>query len=601
MIVRAMLLPVVFWIVALAMVRLAVVPPEACGDVTSAEMRAAAAEGARWITRNQRADGSYTYEYNRDTATVSSDYNIVRHAGVTTALYQAAGKAGATDLLEGADRGTAWMMGNLVRQDDWAALADGQSAPLGASALMLVALSERRLLTGDEQYDEVMRELGRFLVAMQRDDGSFNAYWNVETQQPDTVTESLYYPGEATWALALLHEAMPGEGFDVAARAALDNIIVRSEQVTGSWAIPARDHWAAYALGEMAEWGLTDREIDYARDNAAGLALAIRWTAQTESRIGQWFEDWRGGEARGAAFGTWVEGSTALWRLATVDPRMAGLRGDIRERATCGASMLIDRQAPADAVPLEAGAWFTNGVSRMDDQQHVISGLLYTADAIDGDARREPARLGGGDRPNPPALVDPADDPPVADRLLAPLTLILVVNPLGAAMVATGFGGRTSSLRLVRVWWIGATAIVIAAALLAKPILDVLKISAPSWQLAAGALVIVAVGRLFVQRDPFRPAVNDDVPDWFAILWGIGWLASPSVLAVVMADAVDLNRWIALVAGAVAMTVAAISALLGPALLGWLGYMRLRELARWWSLTALLMVAILVLDGINSV
>lgn len=594
-------MPVVFWVVVLAVIRLTIMPPEACGEATPAEMRTAAAEGARWITRNQQSDGRYTYEYNRETGTVSQDYNVVRHAGVTASLYQAAGKAGATDVLVGADRGTAWMLDHLVRHDDWAALADGSSVPLGASALMLVALSERRLLTGDEQHDEVMRELGRFLVAMQRDDGNFNAYWNVETQQPDTATESIYFPGEANWALALLHEAMPGEGFDAAARAALDNIIVRNEEDTASKVIPAHDHWSAYALGEMAEWGLSDREIDYARNDAAGLALGIRWMAQTNSRPGQWFKDWRGGEARGAAFGTWVEGSAALWRLSAVDSRMAGLRDDIRERASCGASILVDHQAPADADPLEAGAWFLDGVTRMDDQQHVISGLIYTADAMDGDARREPARLGGDDRPNPPALVEPDDDRRIAERLLAPLALILVINPLGAAMVATAFGGRSSSLRLVRVWWVAATGVVVLAALLAGSILEVLNNSLPSWQLAAGAVVLVAVARLFVQRDPFTPAVSGDVPDWLPVVWGIGWLASPALLAVVVADAVDLNRWIALVAAALAMTVAAIGALLGPALLGWLGYRRLRELARLWGLAALIVAATLILEGLNSV
>jgi small neutral amino acid transporter SnatA (MarC family) len=351
----------------------------------------------------------------------------------------------------------------------------------------------------------------------------------------------------------------------------------------------------------MAEWGLTDRDIDYAHENAAGLALGIRWMAQTNSPTGQWFKDWRGGEARGAAFGTWVEGSAALWRLSAVDSRMAGLRDDIRERATCGSSILVDHQAPADADPLEAGAWFTNGVTRMDDQQHVISGLIYTADAIDGDARREPARIGGDDRPNPPVLVEPQMDRRIVDRLLAPVALIVIINPLGAAMVATAFGGRSSSLRLVRIWWVGATVIVVLIALLASPILDALRISPPSWQLAAAALVLVAVARLFVQRDPFTPSAAGDVPDWLPVVWGTGWLASPALLAVVIADAADLNRWVALVAAALSVTVAAIFALLGPALLGWLGYRRLRELARWWGLTALLVAAALIIDGLNSV
>jgi small neutral amino acid transporter SnatA (MarC family) len=168
-------------------------------------------------------------------------------------------------------------------------------------------------------------------------------------------------------------------------------------------------------------------------------------------------------------------------------------------------------------------------------------------------------------------------------------------------MVVTGFGGRTSSLRLSRVWSLAATIVLALAALLAGPILDLLDISLPSWQLAAGALVIVAVVRLFIERDPFTPTLTDDAPDWLAIIWGIGWIATPAAVALVMADSLDLHPTIAVVSAGLAVTVASIGALLGPAMLARLGYRRLRELARWTSLFALIPAAKLILDGLNGV
>ena len=84
MTIRAVLLPVAFWVVSLVVLRLAVVPPEACVDATPAEMRASAAAAARWIATNQLDDGRYTYEYNRETGVTSPDYTIVRHAGRAT-------------------------------------------------------------------------------------------------------------------------------------------------------------------------------------------------------------------------------------------------------------------------------------------------------------------------------------------------------------------------------------------------------------------------------------------------------------------------------------------------------------------------------------
>ncbi len=95
------------------------------------------------------------------------------------ALYQAAGRYGDAEALAVADRATAWMLDNLVEADGWVALAApaGARAQLGSSALMAVALAERRLATGDDRYDDVMRGLGRFMVAMQRDDGGFHVAW----------------------------------------------------------------------------------------------------------------------------------------------------------------------------------------------------------------------------------------------------------------------------------------------------------------------------------------------------------------------------------------------------------------------------------------
>ena len=86
------MLSIAFWTVFISGLRMTVVPPEDCGsqDVNSLEEAAIAA--ANWIERSQNLDGSYVYEYNADTDTGSSDYNEVRHAGVTVSLYQAAGR-----------------------------------------------------------------------------------------------------------------------------------------------------------------------------------------------------------------------------------------------------------------------------------------------------------------------------------------------------------------------------------------------------------------------------------------------------------------------------------------------------------------------------
>ena len=392
---RSTLLSLALWGMFAAALRIAVAPPESCGRDNSTDIEQAAHSAIDWIRSNQLPDGRYLYLYYPEPDLVSADYNDVRHAGVTMALYQAAGRFHDSDALRAADAGLAWMGQNLMREDDWAAFTatEGQ-AKLGASALMTAALSERRLATGDTKYDGLMRELGRFMVALQRADGGFYVSWLIVQREPDRSGASRYYPGEAFWALTLLHKAFPNEGWDAPAMRAAGFITTRRDDLEDVAFPPLADQWAAYGLAEMAGWGLSDEQIAYARRLAERFGFLVRTEAQREH--GPFGAFVRGGEARAAGAGTWVEGLAALWRLSASDPRLADLEPKIKERLTCGAGILAARQIDDEAAAsypepqLVRGAWLSKGETRMDDQQHSFSGLIYTIDAMLGRIRREP-------------------------------------------------------------------------------------------------------------------------------------------------------------------------------------------------------------------
>lgn len=398
MLFRSALLSIAFWTVFVGGLRLTVIPPEDCGqqDVNSLEEAAIAA--AQWIEHSQKPDGTYVYEYNAETNTETSDYNEIRHAGVTMSIYQAAGRLQLPGALDTGDKALAWMQDRLVRRHGWALLAPGgNGGQLGANALMLVGLTERRAATGDSQYDELMHELARLIVAIQRDNGSFSYGWDLIKDAPQPGT-SKYYPGEALWALALMHNHFPGEGWDVAARKALGYIANHRDEDENIEYPPWADQWAGYGIGEVARWGgLTDDVIDYAHRLAARFGLLVRTEAQ---RQGSWYGSLlRGRDSRGAGAGTWVEGLGGLWRAAQYDDRLSDIEGDIRARTICSAGIMVARQftgqqAEAYANPaLVEGAWFRDGVTRMDDQQHALSGILYAIDIINDNPIREPQPL----------------------------------------------------------------------------------------------------------------------------------------------------------------------------------------------------------------
>jgi histidyl-tRNA synthetase len=137
----------------------AVAPPERCPPVTTTELVDSSQATVDWFVRNQDEDGSWLYLYNADEDSSASEYNEVRHAGVTMGLYQAAA-AGLPGALESADRGTEWALERLIERDGWAALEYGSEVNTGATALLAAGLSLRREATGDPRYDDLLRRLG---------------------------------------------------------------------------------------------------------------------------------------------------------------------------------------------------------------------------------------------------------------------------------------------------------------------------------------------------------------------------------------------------------------------------------------------------------
>jgi len=372
---RRMRRALVTWALGAGVMRLTLWAPETCPELTRSEARASARAAAEWIVANQAADGEYLYDFHRERDESSSDYNLVRHAGVTMSLYQLVLR-GEGQYLDEADRGLTWMLERLQPVgDDGVAFTDTDQAKLGASSLLLVSLALRRLATADPSHDRTMRSLAAFVVGQQRADGSMLDRFDLDAGEPVPDVTSVFATGEALWALALVHEAFPHLGFDQPAWRTLDHLATDRDQDEGIVPPPWPDQWAAYSLAEMAEWGLADHHVTYARRLAERFAMIARFDAQR----GSWYGSLTHGPApRGGGVGTWLEGLGALRMVTLVDGRLAELRRPIAETLACAAGNLADRQVDAGprVTAREQGAWFYDDLTRMDDQQHAASGML---------------------------------------------------------------------------------------------------------------------------------------------------------------------------------------------------------------------------------
>ena len=280
-------------------------------------------------------------------------------------------------------RADAYARTQLLRRDDWLALAGDGSEPIdvGASALWLAGLSYSA--TPDI---ETIRGLARFLTLNVFPNGAVaEAYDRTSGAIPDRF--SPFFTGEVWWALTRAHVVLPGEGWnEVADR--ISRYVATERDETERWFPPLPDHWASYALAETAALRpLHDYEARYARRVAELESLQIRYESQrTNSTFSKLV---RGHQALPAGLGTMSEALNALWRVSTRDEALAEARSVLAERAGCAAGQLVQRQiddVEALAYPqprYTQGAWLHEGVTQIDDQQHAMSALLAYLEILD--------------------------------------------------------------------------------------------------------------------------------------------------------------------------------------------------------------------------
>src|SRR5262245_24842998 len=335
-------------------------------DAASAAEAADAAVG--WFDANQHANGSWLYRYDRATQTDLGGYNLTRHAGVLLALFQAQD-------LAGGDNGVDYALARLQRQDDWAAFGEGASLESGASALLIAALGQRRLDTGDPRHDDVLAQLGRFLLAMTEADGKVFAFWQPSAQTASGT--SIFSTGETWFALNRLERLFPDSGWRAPAERVGRYVMSHRDDAEDVFP-PTSDHWGAYAIDEMQHWAtppsaeLTKMTDAYAERLAGIFGVQVRFESQrTDEGVNVLL---RGHQALPAGLGTLGEGLGALARYEDARGRPDNAAA-IAHRMECAVRMLVARQVSSDDIHAD-GAWFHSDVTQMDDQQHPLSTLI---------------------------------------------------------------------------------------------------------------------------------------------------------------------------------------------------------------------------------
>ena len=195
-------------------------PEVSMDELTDETLRQMLVDGGEWWLRNMQPDGSFNYKYWPAQNRQSTEYNEVRHILATRDLSDTWRYTGDTRYLDGARKAMDWLMkyavygsdkpaGRLPHPKDGSMLFRyNNNQKLGTTAVALLGWVEWARGMSTRSEDANMRQMGKFVLDMQLDNGKFEPYYvprghSYYGQRNDIV------PGEAALALGML-----GEYFD---------------------------------------------------------------------------------------------------------------------------------------------------------------------------------------------------------------------------------------------------------------------------------------------------------------------------------------------------------------------------------------------------
>jgi hypothetical protein len=373
---------------------------------TAANLRAAAAAGARYLVAHLAPSGRYVYEQELTTGKRTDPdrgaYSIPRHAGATYFLAQVYRATRDPSLLEPIQRAARHLetlvasggcnvdVGGQPASCVFDPKSDRERASLGSSALTVVALVEYEQATGDARFRPLADRLTRWILWMQRDDGSFVHEYDVARARKIDDTVLFYYSGEAALALARMYRLTHDERYARAAERALDWLTDWYDFFLGGF-FYGEEHWTCIAADTL--WPTVDKPAY--QDFCDGYGAFLREQQPAPGELPGW-DDLAGAYDEGAPLtappntpaGSRTEAMLSAYALGVhrgdPDPR-------IRAQILAAAAYLLRQQIRPDNDFAAAGGDVDGGMPespvgrtvRIDYVQHTGSAMLRAADLLD--------------------------------------------------------------------------------------------------------------------------------------------------------------------------------------------------------------------------
>ncbi|MBE6672641.1 MAG: hypothetical protein E7599_03860, partial [Ruminococcaceae bacterium] len=202
-----------------------------------------------FLLRQVKKDGSFVYGmYPRFDNNIEG-YNILRHGSTIWSLICRYRMQPDETLKQTIEKTFDYLISQVRYRDEEKTVAylyeaDSNEFKLGGNGIMVIAMTEYMDVFQNKKYEDICQKLGNgILMQLNRETGE---YYHVLSGDFTNKEEfrTVYYDGEATFALCRLYSLTKDDKWLSAARAAVDHFIEAEYE-------QHKDHWISYSMNEI--------------------------------------------------------------------------------------------------------------------------------------------------------------------------------------------------------------------------------------------------------------------------------------------------------------------------------------------------------------
>lgn len=206
---------------------------------------------SNYLEKSVKEDGSFVYEYYCNEGIETNSYNILRHEGTIWSMIQAYELNQDENLKDKIDLPIKYLVDNaIVYKDDNTAFVkeiNDNELKLGANGIAVLMFTTYMDVFDLAEYEDVVLKIGNAILEMQNDDGSFYHVYSYPDFTEEEEFRTVYYDGEATYALIKLYEFTNDEKWLNAAEKAMDYFVENDYE-------QYEDQWIEYSVNEIVDY-----------------------------------------------------------------------------------------------------------------------------------------------------------------------------------------------------------------------------------------------------------------------------------------------------------------------------------------------------------